>query len=202
MKETVSVRYLDQRPDSIRDWAALEGASEWREALATAPYVEARGNLYFSLLEANGGYFEHLPAPGWDIVTRLVQRSVPVHQRYRWYPPLGSAMFNGHNLSESIMGFLLKKSYDPKNYPKWRELIKALGYDILDQGCQFIGLVLPSGERILLVIGLPTENDHRFERIPWLHAVVHPPFEDTPKECLPAVHEAWEGAWSDHDPTL
>jgi len=58
-----------------------------------------------------------------------------------------------------------------------------------------VGLIFPEGDKALLFIGIPSEGDGRYERIPWLDAIVRPPFDSVSPEWRDLVQEGWDNAW-------
>ena len=177
-----------------KDWDTIS-RDEWDVARSLSPFVEATGDIHLHLLKKFGGADEHVPYPRRARLLKQVERFTAVHHVYRWFPPLGSRMFDGRRLANEFLGFIIK------NGPGWVEgasLLIAVSCDLPGWSArpglgaeQFIGLVLQSGRRALLFVGLPSDGDGRHERIPWLVTVVQSPFDLAMKyEIEKAVAEA------------
>ncbi len=180
---------------AIKSWDELT-SSDWDKALRESPYIEVVGAMHIELIMTFGGYFDHVRCGFFECGPRIAQWFAPIHQRYRWYPPRGSSLFEAGDLNETLMGLLRERGPRGEAHV---HLLTECGYDIPGlgfAGARFVGVILPEGDKALLFIGLPGEGNGRYERIPWLHAVLRAPFDGVRGEWRDLVRESWDDAWA------
>ena len=188
-----SFRAAKQYPD----WADLEAGSEYDEVMRRTGFVEAVGDLHMTLREEFGGTFEHVPVLWFDFGSIFASQFAPVHQRYRWHPPVRTRLLNGHDLGERFLAALLEAGPGGE---AGIQLCDKCGIVVPPGGAQcarYIALERPSGETYLLIIGLPNADDSRYERVPWLHSVVRPDFPRVAEDLRDVAKKAWTTAWRD-----
>lgn len=181
----------------FNDWQDLEAGSEYDEVMRRTGFVEAVGDLHMTLREEFGGTFEHVRVMWFDFGAIFASQFAAVHQRYRWYPPVGTRLVNGHDLGERFLAALLEAGPGGE---AGIQLCDECGIVVPPGGPQcarYIALERPSGERYLLIIGLPSAEDLRHERVPWLNSVVRSDFLRVAEDLRDVAKKAWTTAWRD-----
>ena len=180
--------------EQCKIWTDLS-TEQWEAAEKESSYIDTIGGLALDLWEDFGGYFEHRAYSVLDVAPLIASGFAPVHQRYRWYPPFGSLLYESEDFARRFLHELFELG--PKGSPlvdfrgEFGFNMPALGER--ERG-RFVYFDPPDQEAALLFISFPSEYDQRYERIPYLHATTGPPFGSIREEWRELGFRAWETA--------